>query len=256
MTEKPDHVESEARRWRTALAVATRFLTRLPVAAPNIPLADAAVAFPIVGFGIGLAGGAVFWLALAVGLPPLGAGLIALAATVILTGALHEDGLADTADGLGGRTPQDSIRIMRDSGIGAYGVLAVVFSVGLRASALAALTEPLVAPAALIAAATCSRAAMPAIMRNFRTASDSGVGKSAGTPRTLDMWVGFGLAALVALVLLGPPAALVALAAAAVAAAVIATLARRRLGGYTGDVLGAVQQACEIAVLLAVVAMQ
>ena len=255
MSDDTDSVRTGAHRWRSAPAVATVFLTRLPLRAPDTPLADAALFFPVVGFGVGCAGGGAFWLASLTGLPALAAALIALAATALLTGALHEDGLADMADGLAGRDPAESIRIMRDSGAGAWGVLALVFGVGLRAAALAAVADPLAALMALVAVHGVSRAALPAIMRTFAPASGTGLGAAAGRPRLLDVWLGLVLAALAAFALLDAPVALAALAVSALAAGGVAGLARYRLGGYTGDVLGAVQQACEIAALLAIAAM-
>jgi adenosylcobinamide-GDP ribazoletransferase len=240
-------------RWLSAPAVALMFLTRLPVRGPQVTLAGAVVAFPLVGVLVGALGGGAFWMAAMAGLPPLACALIALAVTAIITGALHEDGLADTADGLAGHTPEDSIRIMRDSSIGGYGVLAMIFSVGLRAVALAAIADPLTVVLALAAAGAVSRAAMPGIMLALPKASKTGLGAAAGKPAAVDTAIGFALAALLALVLLGPAGALAILAAAAVATLVIAILARRRLGGYTGDILGAVQQMAEIAALLTLV---
>lgn len=242
-------------RWLAAPAVAAMFLTRLPVRAPTMPLADAAAAFPLAGLLVGALGGGGYWLATLIGLPPLASALIALAATATVTGALHEDGLADAADGLAGRSPQQSIDIMRDSRTGGYGVLAMVFSVGLRAAALSALADPFIVLAAMAGAGAVSRAAMPPVMRSLPRASESGLGASAGRPAALDSWAGVGLASVMALILLGPVAAFAGIMAAAIATITVAALARRRLGGYTGDVLGAVQQMAEIAALLALAAM-
>jgi adenosylcobinamide-GDP ribazoletransferase len=251
MSDRREEIRRGPDRWLRAPAVAAMFLTRLPVRAPQAVLADAAIAFPLVGVLVGLLGGGVFWLAALAGLPPLASALLALAATATATGALHEDGLADAADGLAGRTPEDAIRIMRDSRIGGYGVLAMVFSVGLRATALAALANPMAVVVALIAAGSASRAAMPAVMLALPRATDTGQGASAGRPAGTDVIGAIVLAILLALVLGGAPAGLTAVAAAAASAAAIAILALRRLGGYTGDILGAVQQMAEIAALLA-----
>ncbi len=240
-------------RWLSAPAVALMFLTRLPVRGPRVALAGAVVAFPLVGILVGALGGGAFWVAAMAGLPPLACALIALAVTAIMTGALHEDGLADTADGLAGHTPEDSIRIMRDSSIGGYGVLSMIFSVGLRAVALAAIADPPAVVLAMAAVGAVSRAAMPGVMLALPKASKTGLGAAAGKPAAVDTAIGIALAALLALVLLGPAGALAILAAAAVATLVIAILARRRLGGYTGDILGAVQQTAEIAALLTLV---
>ncbi len=255
MSDDADSVRTAAHRWRSAPAVATVFLTRLPLRAPDVPLAGAALFFPVVGFGVGCVGGGVFWLGALIGLPALAAALIALAAAAWLTGALHEDGLADMADGLAGRGAAESIRIMRDSATGVYGVLALVFSVGLRAAALAAIADPAAALAALVAVHGASRAALPAVMRALPPASGTGLGAAAGTPRAVDVWLGLILAALAAVALLDPLVALAVLGLSALAAGGVAALARNRLGGYTGDVLGAVQQTCEIVALLAIASM-
>jgi adenosylcobinamide-GDP ribazoletransferase len=254
MSDKQDDPRPGPGRWLSAPAVAAMFLTRLPVRGPHTELAGAVVAFPLVGILVGALGGGAFWLAALAGLPVLASALIALAITAVLTGALHEDGLADTADGLAGHTPEDSIRIMRDSHIGGYGVLAMVFSVGLRVSALVAIADPLAVLLAMAAVGAASRAAMPAVMLALPRASMTGLGASAGKPAAMDTLFGIAVAALLALALLGPVGALATLAAATVATLVIAALARRRLGGYTGDILGAVQQTSEIAALLTLAA--
>lgn len=241
-------------RWLTAPAVAAMFLTRLPVRAPQAELADAVAAFPLVGALVGALGGGAFWLAALAGLPPLACALIALAVTAAITGALHEDGLADSADGLAGHSVEDSIRIMRDSRAGGYGVLAMIFSVGLRAAAIAALAEPLIVLTAMAAVGAMSRAAMPAVMLALPRATSTGLGAAAGKPAGADTLFALLLAGLIAFVLSGLEGAVAAVVATAVAAFAVTALARRRLGGYTGDVLGAVQQLAEIAALLALAA--
>jgi adenosylcobinamide-GDP ribazoletransferase len=241
-------------RWLNALPVAAMFLTRFPVRAAAMPVSDAAVAFPAVGLVVGTLGGGAYWLAAMAGLPPLVSALVGLAVTVSITGALHEDGLADMADGLAGASPEDSIRIMRDSRTGGFGVLAMVFSVTLRAAALATIAEPLAVMLAMGATAALSRAAMPVVMHALPPASESGLAATAGRPATMDVLAGVGGAGLLLFFFLGPLALLGAGILAALAVWGMAALARRRLGGYTGDVLGAVQQATEIATLLALAA--
>ncbi|MDH3229672.1 MAG: adenosylcobinamide-GDP ribazoletransferase [Alphaproteobacteria bacterium] len=246
--------ESGPHRWLSALPVAAMFLTRLPVRAPNTGLAGAAVAFPVVGLLVGALGGGAYGLAWLAGLPALACAFLGVCATVAVTGALHEDGLADMADGLAGGTPEDAIRLMRDSRIGGYGVLALIFSVGLRAAALAALAGPLAVIVAMASAGALSRAAMPAVMRTLPPASGTGLAAAAGRPDGLDVFLAVGIAVFLALSVLGALPALAMAGAAFIAAGAVAALARRRLGGYTGDVLGAVQQAAEIAGLLAIAA--
>lgn len=254
MSDNKDGPRTGLARWLFAPAVAAMFLTRLPVRAPQAELADAAAAFPLVGALVGALGGGAYWLATLAGLPPLACALLALAVTAILTGALHEDGLADSADGLAGRTAEDSIRIMRDSRTGGYGVLAMVFSVGLRATAISALADPLAVLAAIAAVGAISRAAMPAAMLALPRATATGLGADAGKPAAIDVLAGILLAALLAFVVLSFPGAAAALLAAAIATFAVGALARRRLGGYTGDVLGALQQLSEIAALLTLAA--
>ena len=248
--------------WLADLSVAASFLTRVrPPGAPpdSAPgrLAGAVRAFPLVGAGVGLAGGVVYALAYWLGLPTFAAALCALAATALVTGALHEDGLADTADGLGGgRTVEDRLRIMRDSHIGAFGVLALVFSIGLRTAALATLGTPGIAAAALIAAGAGSRALLGLVMRRLDPARTDGLGADAGRPSEEGALTSAAIGGAFVLVFLGlgGGTGIVAAAAATVAVAVVGQYARRGIGGYTGDVLGAAQQVAEIAILLAAAA--
>ena len=210
--------------------------------------------FPIVGALIGLLGGGgyalVFWL----GVPPLPAAVVALATTIWLTGALHEDGLADVADGFGGgRTLEDKLRIMRDPRIGSYGALALILDLLARAGALAALAGPWTVAAALVVAGAVSRAALPPVMAMLPYARTDGLAAAAGRPHPLRATAAVLVAALIAALLLGEAAG-AALLAGAGAAFAVACLARRQIGGHTGDVLGAVQQLTEIGVLLGIVA--
>ena len=145
----------DARQEWTLLLAAVQVLTRIPVTVAHGPdtLRNATRYMPLVGLGIGGAAAAVF-AAARTGLPPAPAALLALAATLLLTGALHEDGLADCCDGLGGgRTRADALRIMRDSRIGAFGALGLLATVGTKLACLAALAQP---EHALVAAAAAS----------------------------------------------------------------------------------------------------
>jgi adenosylcobinamide-GDP ribazoletransferase len=243
--------------WLADLHLAAAFLTRLTLPDPGLVaaggLARAMRCFPLVGAALGLAAGAVHVVAAAV-LPPFAAALLAVLALVVLTGALHEDGLADFTDGLGARGGRERrLEVMRDSRTGAFGVLALVFSVGLRTSALAALPHGWPATAALVAAAALSRALIPAAMQVMAPARPDGLGASAGVPDASVAAAAMGLALLAALAGgLGLGTILAILAAALGAALAVVAVARRVLGGYTGDVLGAVQQVAEAAALLAV----
>jgi adenosylcobinamide-GDP ribazoletransferase len=204
--------------------VALAFLTRVPVPGGwrGADLAAGMPWFPLIGALIGLAGALLYALAHWLGLPPWPAAAVALATTIWLTGALHEDGLADVADGFGGgRTQGDKLRIMRDPRIGSYGTLALALALLARAGALAGLAEPLAVAAAMVSAGAVSRGALPAVMAALPAARE---------------------------------AAIAALIAGCCGALVVALLARRQIGGHTGDVLGAVQQVTEIAALFGAVA--
>ena len=180
------------------------------------------------------------------------AALLAVAAQVLLTGGLHEDGLADIADGFGGgRTRADKLRILRDSRIGSFGAMALMLALLARIGALAALASPALVAAALIAAGAASRAALPVIMVSIAPARDEGLAVAAGRPHPLRAAAGAAIAILAALAVLPPAMATAGLVAAAGAALATGLLARRQIGGHTGDVLGAAQQLAEIAFLLA-----
>ncbi|HVC50763.1 MAG TPA: adenosylcobinamide-GDP ribazoletransferase [Stellaceae bacterium] len=238
--------------------LATAVLTRLPMGLdpPGESEGEGAVAaacwaFPLVGAGIGFIAGGVFFAAQAAGLGSAAPALLAVLAGVLITGALHEDGLSDTADGLGGGADRErKLAIMRDSRCGTYGVVALVFGIGLRAAALATIGDPIHAGLALVAAHAASRGFLGPAMRLLAPARADGLGAAAGRPGLVAALVGLLLGALIALGCLGPISGLVALGLAAAAIAVTAALAQRQIGGYTGDVLGAFQQIGEIVMLL------
>jgi adenosylcobinamide-GDP ribazoletransferase len=234
---------------------ATAFLTRIPVetsARGAWQLADSAWAFPLIGAGIGAVAALAFFLAEMMGLGSWPAALLAVLAALALTGALHEDGLADTADGFfGAHTREARLAIMRDSRLGAFGVLALVMSVSLRASALAGIGDVIHAGVALIAAHAAARAALPAMMRVLAPARADGLGATAGTPGGASVIAAGAIGAGIVLMALGPSRGMIALGITGAAVFATAGLARRRIGGYTGDVLGAFEQIGEIVMLLA-----
>lgn len=259
--------------WRQ-VRVATTFLTRIPTGTtPGPPAAEsAAIAasveagnqgelaaasawFPVLGVGIGAIAALALLITSELGLHPLACGFVAVAVAAALSGAMHEDGLADFADGLGGgHSPGERLDIMRDSRIGTFGTLAVVLSVCLRATLLSQFSSLATATAALIAACALSRAAMVPVMRWVKPARADGLAFDAGQPRPAQVTAALAIAALVTLAALDLRAAIAACATAACAAAAVALLARRDLGGQTGDVLGSVQQLAEIVALAAVAA--
>ena len=243
-----------APRFIAGVAAATAFFTRIPVTTPARcagRLADAAWAFPLVGAGIGGVAAFAFLLVQLLGLGDWLAALIAVLAGLALTGALHEDGLADAADGLiGGHDREERLAIMRDSRHGTFGVLAIVLSVLLRAAALAGIGEPVHAGLALIAAHAASRAALPWAMRALAPARTEGLGAAAGKPRTPLAIAALGIGMLITLAALGPARGAIAFGLAGAAVFAMGVVAHRRIGGYTGDVLGAFQQIGEIVMLL------
>ena len=241
--------------WIDRLRLAFGFLTRLPVGGRSVtaPLAQAAASFPIVGAVIGLAAGVVYVIAHGLGTGPWLAACLAVGTAILITGALHEDGLADVADGFGGGGDRESkLAIMRDSRIGSYGVIALVLVIAARIGALAGIGNPYEVLATLIAAGAVSRAVIVVAMRMMPRARTDGLGASAGIPGFDATIIALGIAALLTLVLLLPWTWVLALVLAAAAAAVVIFVAGRQIGGQTGDVLGAMQQATELAVLIAV----
>ncbi|MDE5459624.1 adenosylcobinamide-GDP ribazoletransferase [Bradyrhizobium sp. CSS354] len=243
------------------LRMAVSFVTILPVAsskpAGDGAIARAAWALPVAGLAVGLAGALVYKLASRFGLAPNLAALLALAATALVTGALHEDGLADTADGLGGgRTRERKLEIMRDSRIGTYGVCALILSFGLRWSALAAIANPWAVALALCAAHTAARAGLPAFMSQVSPARPDGLSASAGSPPGRSIVIAFAVGILALVLALGPGKALVSLILLSLAGLMLARLAIRQIGGQTGDILGAFEQSGEILILLVAAAFQ
>jgi adenosylcobinamide-GDP ribazoletransferase len=229
------------------------FFTRLPLPRFDFrsrTLGEAIWAAPVVGVAVAVAGGIVFVVALAFAVPVPVAAALALAATMLVTGGLHEDGLSDVADGFGGgATREKKLEIMRDSRIGAYGASALVMSVLIRWSAIAALANPLYVCSALIAAHAASRALLPAFMHMLPPARTEGLGAGAGVVNAsaTHASLAIGTLALLALGLSGLVATAICLALVFFG---LRALCLRQIGGQTGDTLGALQQVGEITVLV------
>ena len=239
------------------IADATRLLTRLPVpGGESAPRGgDAAWAYPVAGILVGLITALTAAISVAIGLSAPVAAAAAISASVLATGALHEDGLSDTADGLwGGHSRERRLEIMKDSRVGAFGVLALILSVLLRWTAITDLVTSGQASEALVAAAALSRAAMSASMCLIPFARSDGLAVSVGTVSTRPALVAVLLSVTLAVVILGVPALPAAIAAGILTAAVL-RIAKTKVGGITGDILGAVQQTSEIAVLCALAAL-
>jgi len=242
-------------RWRDDIRLVIAFLTRLPMGdvGRERTLADASWAFPVAGVIVGAFGAAIVQVDGLLGIPLWVGSFLAIAVMTLVTGALHEDGLADVADGFGGGAVRTrKLEIMRDSRIGSYGVLALVFSVGIRVAALSAFLRPDIAAAVLMTAAVLSRATLPALMNALPPARDDGLGHGAGRPTSATAMVALVLGGAVALFVLQPHLmTTVGVTVAAIASTLaVGALARHQIGGQTGDVIGAAQQVSETAILV------
>lgn len=248
-------IQHEARLFVCAM----QFLTRIPT--PQFPnfrpewIQQSARYYPLVGQTVGVLSALVLYGAAQVWSPWIAA-LLAIAAGVLLTGGFHEDGLADTADGLGGGlTRERRLEIMKDSRLGSYGALALGLMLALRVAALAMLTQtaPLFAGVALLAAHGLGRAAAVGAMAIMPYGGDPGMAKEGRPDRASRLGLSVAvLTALWPLIFFSPVTGAGGLALGLAAAAVPAWLAWRLIGGRTGDVLGAVEQAFEAGFLLAV----
>jgi adenosylcobinamide-GDP ribazoletransferase len=171
--------------------------------------------------------------------------------TLLATGCLHEDGVADAADGFGGgETRERKLDIMRDSRIGTYGVCALIVALILRVGVLASFFSSGSAAWALIASHAGARAAMMAFMFLVPPARRDGLSSDAGQPPIESAGVAAALGFVISAICLGLAHAVIAAILLAIVIAVMAWLSRRQIGGQTGDVLGAVEQIAEITILL------
>jgi adenosylcobinamide-GDP ribazoletransferase len=239
-------IDNEVRLFRIAL----QFLTRLPIASiTDLPpdwLARCAKYMPLVGALVGAIAGGVILVTAIIFPEPLPV-IMGLAAAIALTGALHEDGLADTADAFGGgRTRERRLEIMRDSRIGTYGTIALIVVLALKAAALIPL-DHMSAACVLIAGYAGARLAAVLTLCMLSHASD---GATKVSQKTSDMTlpeiaVAIALGLIPGLILLQSATFLISMFFAFAAAAAMALIAKRRIGGYTGDVLGAVEQIFE-----------
>jgi len=233
---------------------ALSFLTRLPASRKDfsgIKLSQATWSFPIIGMAIGLGGGTAYLSLIWMSFSPIIAAWGAITFQILLTGALHEDGLADTADGLAAtRSLAQRLEIMRDSRIGSYGVLALIIALSLRADAISGLYN---APRILfifIAAGALSRAFIVLLMRSTPSTKPDGLAASTGRPSatqtTIALLIGF-----LCLLFAKPSAAGIFIFLGVSACfLVIRSVIRKNFGGITGDTIGAMQVIMETALLL------
>jgi adenosylcobinamide-GDP ribazoletransferase len=231
------------------------FSTRVPLGRTAVvegaAIARASWAWPLAGALVGVIGAAVYWATATAGVPTLAAAGLSVAATLLATGCLHEDGLADTADGFGGASSRErKLVIMSDSRIGAYGACAMVLSLLLRIACIASLGDPLLVIPVLIATHAAARAGMPALMRFVPFARPGGLSAGAGQPPFPAVVVAAMFGAVALGLALGIIPGLIALLLVVCATIAIGWLSLRQIGGQTGDVLGALEQVSEILILL------
>jgi len=245
--------------WLDDLRTAVAFLTRVPMPHPTGPMpvnfARAHRMFPLVGAAIGGAVGLVYLGLRAIGVPDLAAAALALGMSAILTGALHEDGLADVADGFGGgRDAAAKLEIMRDSRLGTYGALILMVSFVAKVSALAMISDAALVPS-LIAAHALARGVLPAMSMSLAYARKDGLAANAGKPDLATAAIAAAFALGIALLALPAGSALCTALAACISAMGMAWLAQRQIGGQTGDVLGGAEQVAETAILVLLAAL-
>jgi adenosylcobinamide-GDP ribazoletransferase len=219
-------------------------------------LSRAVRAFPVAGLLIVLPAAAIVSIFSAIQAAPLFTAFVAVAIQTLITGALHEDGLGDTADGFGGgRTKESALNIMKDSRIGTYGAVSLILSFGLRVSAVAAVIPLVSASGAgllVLAAAALSRTAMVWHWSKLPPARKDGVAASAGEPDAAAVTFALVSAALLLLVSgVSLLAAVLSIAAFAATVPAFSQIVAGKIGGHTGDTIGAAQQLSEIAVLAA-----
>jgi adenosylcobinamide-GDP ribazoletransferase len=238
------------------------FFSRIPIrpVEHHTEFRLAAAAWPLAGLEIALAPAGVLLLASLAGVPSVIAATLSVALLIALTGALHEDGLADVADGFGGGNEgEEKLAIMRDSRLGTYGVLALLLTLITRIFGLAAIlfVGLPVAFTAILAVAVASRSLALAHWHGLLPAREDGLAVHAGRPDRLALLIGLAIGALALIALLPFAGWRVFFAVAIASFGVLAftRLARRQIGGHTGDTIGAAQQIAE-ALLLAGLATQ
>ncbi|MBG1232289.1 adenosylcobinamide-GDP ribazoletransferase [Aestuariivirga litoralis] len=255
----PPQTPSKPLRPVSELLVALQFLTRLPIpfvrTVDPVPLAQSMRLFALAGALIGAVNGVVLTALSYLQLPDVMAAALAIGFGLFLTGAIHEDGLADTADGLlGGKTRERRLEIMRDSRIGTYGASALILAILCKASAYHTLGEVKPWQAILMLAATgaFSRAMVVDMMWATRSARSDGLASMAGRPSraaalfsivtggALTVWAGW---------FINPISGVEAMAVALLITALMRRAATRLVGGQTGDICGAVQVLTEIGML-------
>lgn len=234
------------------LKIAFSLLTRIPINNdPSITetrLAIASWAFPLVGAILGLIIGILSFILLSIGTPPYMVAIVALAGLIILTGGMHEDGLADCADGFGGGYDKKRrLEIMKDSHIGSFGAIALILFLSGRVYAVDSLFE---GPyfCALIAIGAISRLPMVYALWLMPNARGSGLSSTVGKAPEKSLIIALLMTMIISFLCLGI-SGFVVFGWAMVFAGIMAWIAYKMIGGQTGDVLGALQQWAELAAL-------
>lgn len=232
--------------------LAAVLLTRLPLPLLKEEAFEGAPravwAYPVVGLGVGLIGAVVGGIGAGFGLPTLIVAGLYVVTMMLITGAMHEDGLADSFDGFwGAQNKSRRLEIMRDSQIGSYGVLALIMVTGMRWGALVLLLP--IGIGSVLAAAMISRAMMPALMVALPYARQDGLSRSVGKPAQRTALIGLAVAVTLSFFCIGWTV-IFAVSAAALVSWGTAQVATTKIEGQTGDVLGATQQLSELAILL------
>ncbi len=247
----------------TDTARALGFLTRLPIPShyfedDQASLAQVSRAFPLAGFIAALPAAVFLLIAPWLNIPPLLAAVISVAISIGTTGALHEDGLADMADGFfGGKDTEHRLEIMKDSRTGVYGVLILALSLLMKVFALASLVTlgGMSAAAALLAAGIAARTALVWHWTELESARPGGVADHAGRPDeeslSFALVTGIPVAAVIVLIVFSLSSAVLAALLVVIASFAFVRLCRDKIGGFTGDTLGAASQIAEVAALIA-----
>ncbi len=234
--------------------LALSFFTRIPIGKRDFgktTLAQSVIAFPIVGALIGLLEGLFYIETIKIGIPSNVAVWLTIGFHLLLTGGLHEDGLADSADGLAaGRDREQRLAIMRDSRIGSYGVLALITALALRANIIAYLSINFNTIAIFIAASAASRSFLAILMYNLKPARDYGLAARAGKPAFSESMIAILFGGALLFITGRTFASLTAIIALVALYFIIKNISEKNLGGITGDILGATQQISEILLLL------
>jgi adenosylcobinamide-GDP ribazoletransferase len=237
------------------IAAAFMLLTRIPVPWNRISkqapdLGASLWAYPLVGGGVGGLGALIFVACQMLSLSDPIAVIIALCGAIFATGAFHEDGLADVADGLGGGIDRTcKLDIMRDSRIGTYGGLALLLAIFLKIAGLTSISVDMI-PSAFIVAAIVSRLMIVFTLKIFSPARKDGLSTQTGKPTLARIGIACLLSGLSLLILTGVQVGAFVFLSAFLAMAIMGLIANRQVGGFTGDALGAVQQLSELAIIL------